>query len=440
MNIKYLILFSIVFVVLYANLYSQNAVIEDSETASGEFTESEWKKIQKRWDKYQPRADIILLTGDTITGQLIYANENKIVLYPGNSIMLNTDQFADLIHVTIKDIDEIFLMKGGPASVGLVTGIIIGGTSGFLIGVLVGQGWTILPAILLGTGGAAGGAWLGAKVQRLVRTSTLEMDKDGSGYKRKQAKLHRSAVYRDSMMYFQDIYQMMDHSKIMRRCFPKKHFRVSLGLSAGFNTTKDDLTEMLESTKLPPMNEFRHKPLAFEFYDFSWRFANRYIAGVSMFVNSGSYTHLYYSDYTDNSSLYYNYDIQFYGVLIYCDYTIKPVSRFFTKPIEFTTGVGISYASPTVIFHYSYAYDYDEFFYEYHEMHNIFGVQLRAAFYYYLFPGLSVSIGLQGNIYQNITIPAMVLPTHDPAVTIDIPEHKLHFSSLRVKSGISIYF
>ena len=440
MNIKYQILFSVVLVILGANLYSQDAVTEYPETKSGEFTEFEWKKIQKRWDKYQPRANVILLTGDTITGQLIYANENKVILYPSDKIMLNTDQFADLIYVPIKDIDEIFLMKGGPVSTGLITGIIIGGGTGFLIGVLIGQGWTILPAILLSTGGAAGGAWLGSKVQRSVRTSTLKMDKDGSDYKRKNAKLQRSAVYRDSLTYYQDIYQMIDHSKAMRRCFPKKHFRVSFGISMGFNTTKDDLTEMLESTTLPPMDEFRHGPLAFEFYDFSWRFASRYIAGVSMFLNKGSYTYLFHSDYSNNGSSHYSYDIQVFGAQIYGDYVIKPVNRFFTKPIEFTAGVGILLGSPVITFNYGYYFDNDEFYYRYNENHNIFGVQLRAAFYYYPFPGFSVSIGLQGNIYENVIIPAMILPTHDPAVSVDIPEHKLHFSSLRVKSGISIYF
>ena len=440
MDIRYKIIFSLILVILCVNLYSQDVATEYPETKSGEFTKLEWEKIQKRWDKYQPRTDIVLLAGDTITGQLIYANEYEIVLYPSNKIMLNTDQFAELIHVPIKDIGEVYLMKGGLTSTGLITGIIVGGVSGFVVGMLVGQGWTIIPAIILGTSGAAGGAWLGSKIQKSLRTSSLDMEKSGSDHKRKKTKLRRSAVYRDSLIYYQDIYQMTDNSKPMRRCFPKKHFRVSFGVSMGFNTTKDDLTEMFESTTLTPMDEFRHEPLAFEFYDFSWRFLNRYIAGVSIFLNKGNYTYLFHSDYYNNGSSYYSYTIQMFGAHIYGDYVIKPVNRFFTKPIEFTAGMGILYSSPSVTFNYSYYFDSDEFYYRYNENHNILGVQLRAAFYYYPFPGFSISFGLQGNIYEKVTIPAMVLPTHNPAVTHNIPEHKLQFSSIRIKSGISIYF
>ena len=408
------------------------------------FTEQECEKIQERWDKFQPRVDLITFTGDTITGQLIFTNEVEVVLYPCHDIILGTDLLKDLIYIPFSEIDNVLLRTGGPAANGLISGAIIGGGVGFLGGLVLVPGWSIIPPIVLGTLGVGGGLWIGNKIQNSNRSAILDLDQDNPEYAEEQLKLKKKAIFTDSIVLSQDINHVINHSRIMRHCFPDKHFRISFGLNVGRNVVKTDLEEMFASTTLPPMNEYRHEPLAIEFYDFSWRFQDRFIVGGQLFLNMG-YTYLW-SDYNYSSShydeIYYNYTIQLFEGRLYFDYVFRPVDRFFTKHFEFLAGGGIIFASPSVNFNYGYTSETmgDWGVSEFDNSCNIKGVQLRSAFHYYPFPGFSLSAGLEGNLHQSITIPARELPTSAPGVTISMPEHKLNFSAFRFKIGASLYF
>ena len=44
-----------------------------------------------------------------------------------------------------------------------------------------------------------------------------------------------------------------------------------------------------------------------------------------------------------------------------------------------------------------------------------------------------------GNFYKSITIPTLELPSTEPWVTFELPEHHLNFSSVRFKFGVSLY-
>ncbi len=420
-------LLALIITISTLNVYSQNIVAIKPEKP--EFTEAEWEKIQKKWDIMQPSADVILITGDTIRGQLIYANNETIIIYPSNELMINPDQFDDMVRIPINDIDRVILlkMKEGSNTAGMVTGMVIVGAAGVITGLLISDGWSLIPAIALGAGGIALGGWVGSKIQKAKRNSTVILNTNAK--KNKINKFQNLSIYNDTVFY-QDINQMREHSKIMRQAFPKKRFRIYFGLNAGSSATTKALIEPHNSTDRPTIKEHDYTIMYFDFFNISWRFANRYIVGWNYFKSRDDYTLIYYNDPTGETKKSYHYYNNANGTILYLDYVIKPITKYFTKKTEFSVGAGLLHLKPDV--HYIYnSWDNLKNNNEYFQKeYSIYGLQLRTAAFYYIFPGMSISVGLQGNIYQNITINSGI---------VNLPEHTLKFSSIRATFGIGFY-
>lgn len=422
---KYLLVLIITISTL--SVYSQNIVAIKQKDVHDMFTEAEWEKIQKKWDVKQPHADVILITGDTISGQLIYANNETIIIYPSNELMINPDQFNDMVRIPINDINRVDLlkMKEGSNTVGMVTGMIIVGTTGVITGLIMADGWSYIPAIALGAGGIALGGWIGSKIQKAERNSTVIIDTNAK--KNKINRFQNLSIYNDTVFY-QDINQMRKHSKIMRRAFPKKRFRIYFGLNVGSSATTKTLIEPYNSTDRPTIKEHGYTIMYFDFFNISWRFANRYIVGWNYFKSRDDCTLIHYNDPAGETKKSYHYYNNANGTILYLDYVIKPITKYFTKHTEFSVGAGLLHLKPDV--HYIYnSWDNLKNNTEYFQKeYSIYGLQLRAAAYYYIFPGMSISVGLLGNIYQSITINSII-----------IPEHTLKFNSIRATFGIGFY-
>ncbi|RUA28705.1 MAG: hypothetical protein DSY76_04105 [Bacteroidetes bacterium] len=422
------------------NLFSQNndTIRQNNSRA---FSESKWNSIQDRWDKKQPHAQIILHSGEKIQGQIIYANSEKIVLYPGSEIMVKPSQFSDTIQIPMGRIETILLAKTKKETTlaGSLTGIAIGGGIGVSSGIIIGGGWTILPAIALGTVGIAGGWWIGSKIQKKINHKIINLD---SNITNKELKVIRKyAIYKKDTILYKEINQMRAHSDVLKRVFPKKHFRIYSGISSGgFLACKNDILPVFEATDLPEIEEYRSAAVNIEILNLSWRFKNRYIVGGSMFQYSDIYL-FSRSNPTANSSLDYNYSIQTFGTSLYSEYVIKPIDEYFSKRTEFSAGIGLLHLRPSFQLHYSYYNNPHEYYTDYKDVLSVYGLQLRASAAYYLFPGFSFSVGIQGNIFQNATINALYLKTSsDPNTSIKLAEHTLSFNSLRATAGIGIHF
>ena len=434
---KYILIF--LFLVFTIHIYSQDIVSVKPEDVNQEFSETEWSAIQKRWDKKQPYAHIVLQSGDRINGQLMYANSNNLIIYPSNTIMINQNQFRDTLNIPIGNIRSINLVKNSKRTIlaGVLTGTIVGGSIGIATGLIIGGGWSFLPALVLGTVGIVGGGFTGSAIQKHYDHTTINL---GSGITdKKLKKINKYAIYKDTVFY-SEFSKMRSNSKLTRKIFPKKHFRVYVGGSAGFSTTKKDLEQLFNSTELPEIAEFRYAAFNFEMFNFSWRFNKKYIVGWNMFLYGNSHTYLFAYESTASSSLNYNYTIEAYGTSLYGDYVINPIDEYFTKRTELSVGVGLLHLNPYVKFNYTNFEGSNEYITNFDKEYSIYGLQLRTSASYYLFPGFSLNIGLQANLYQNITVSTLALHNSDPAKTIQIPEHKLGFSSIRASFGLGIHF
>ncbi len=412
-----------------------------SQSIDTNFSDNEWESIQNRWNKKQPNAQIILQSGKRISGQLVIANSEELILLPSSKILINPDQFSDTLHIPARSIHSIVLVKTKKETslAGSLTGIIVGGGVGVVSGIIIGGGWTILPAIALGSVGIAGGWWIGSKIQKKTNHTIINIDP--SFTKNEIKSVQKYAIYREDTIFYNSLSQMREHSDVLKRVFPKKHFRFYTGISSGgFLSTKKDIMPVFEAPYLPKTEEYRNSIINFEILNLSWRFKNRYVAGWSFFQYADIY--LYSSSSSNsNTSSYYNYGVQAYGTSWYADYVINPIDEYFTKRTEITAGVGLVHLRPNISYYYHYDDNSKEYYTQGSHDFSIYGLQLRASAAYYLFPGLSLSAGLQGNICQEATINSVNLQTGSkPNSIIKFPEHSLSFNSLRATVGIGIHF
>jgi len=437
MNIHRLI---ILFIALFCSeLYSQETLTEPLKPVSSEFTNFELEKIQTRWEKYNPPVDVVLLNGATITGELLSACKTEIIIYSGKDIVPERSKTDEMVHISMTEIDRVHIRKGAFASIGIITGASIGGGIGIFFGTILAFSGSYFLPVLVATLSLAVGGSLGSKIQNVNRESVLKLDPGSSEYKIELAKLQKLAVFSDSsLVYPTDIHSMLMSSRLMRSGFPDKHLRISFTRSIGPNNYGNAIKEMLESTTFPSTEYHTIPPLikGFELLDFSWRFSDRYIVGGQFIANFDT-RNIFQTGYYNNEKYSYFYRFDFVSKNIYSEYAFRPLNRFFTKPYELLLGGGVIFASSSREVGYNSLSYYGEIP---KETYPVYGAQLRTAFHYYLYPGFSLSAGLEGTFIENLSVPALSLPTSDPDIRISLPEHNLKFSSVIFKIGASIYF
>jgi len=424
------------FMLVGTELHSQSTLSDEPQTTKKQFSNSEWEKIQKQWEKRLPVIDLITKSGDTYSGQLLFANEKEIAVFQGSEILLDMNQKDKIVHIKVEEINSIILKKGGYTENGGYTPIesnealarTLGGLTlgyaGFTAGIAIAGGWVLWPGVIGGAVGAAGGVWIGPKVQKLFQPYHADLVPDTPQYEKSIEKMSRFAVYSDSLYYPEDLYQALEFSRTMTKALSRP-LRISLTLATVPNAVRKDLTNKLAPLPDP---ESGIEAFTFESFDVSWRFSEHYIVGAQIPVD-------YYSlDNYDNSTAELKYAYTIYAMEggVYFDYVINPANKLYAKPYEFTVGAGARIGVRNVELFYGSQY--------YSDTPIIYGLQLRSAAHYYPFPGLSLFAGMEANLYNKITLPAYVLTTNDPLVNIEIPESSVQFSALRIKAGVSIYF
>ncbi len=56
-----------------------------------QFNPDDVNRISKRWSKYHPEAEVLLLSGDTLSGQPVHFDMQKLLLYPSDSLPLDLE-------------------------------------------------------------------------------------------------------------------------------------------------------------------------------------------------------------------------------------------------------------------------------------------------------------------------------------------------------------
>ncbi len=369
-------------------------VAEASAQQTGFSTEM-WSVIEERWRESQPVIVVYTSSGEVIAGQQIHASSDSLFIYPGDGLPVGTQWVGELKIVGVNDIDSVLFQEGGN------------------------------------------------KLLRDKKADVMVFPSPNARYSKPHVQLRNGSVYKDSLLDPPDLEVAISQSKVMRKAFRRKRVRYSLGVNFGSDVITNDIKSMLQGTSLPKSYESYGGHINGEFLDLSFRVKDRLILGGSLFTRT-SYTNVYTYTY-DEGDVYYDLDVSYREHKVYAEYAIVKTDRFFSRKFEVLAGAGLLIGQPEWRFFFSY-YSYEDpenieggyLYYNYEDI--LLGAQIKGAFHYYFFPGLSLWTAIDFNLVQPFVISERELDVPDGVSPITIPQHELGFSSVRFKLGLSIYF
>ena len=368
-----------------------------SEKAVGwGLTPPQQEALAHRWTRSQPLVVAFSGDADPVAGQPIYLARETLYIYPKVTLPAGAKWHNDLIELPLSELDSVLLQPGG------------------------------VPLLRA----------------RRARSYPLSHDYSEEGVKVRQ-KLRTASVYQDTAAYGEGLQEAFSHSRLLRRVYPAKHLRISMGVGVGADVVTDDVREALLHSSLGTPEEGYGTTTTIELADIAFRFLGRYMVGWQYWARP-DYTNLY--SYQSGADYYssYSYRVGLFEHRIYGEYALFPVDRYFTRPLEWTVGAGIILARPEMNFFYQYSYYPEEDQMAGGELFNqvngrVTGLQLKSFLHYFLFPRFSLYAGLEACFYQKMVLPEYVLPDPETGGEISLPRHEINLNQLRFRAGVSIY-
>ena len=368
----------------------------ESRAQQTDYSPELWRVIENRWRESQPVIVVYTRSGEVVAGQQIHASSDSLYIYPGDGLPVGTLWADDLEAVYINEIDSVLFQKGGN------------------------------------------------KLGRDKRSNTLVFPSTNARYSEPHIQLRKASVYEDSLIVPPDLVMAIIHSRVMKQAFRRKRIRYSFGVNFGSDVLISEIQKAIGESSLPYSYDSYGGNVNGEFLDFSIRFFDRLIIGGSLFSRSN---HANVYGYSNNSvyDINYSYRVNYVEHRLYAEYALINTDRFYSRKFELIAGAGMLFGNPEWEFGYGYHnvmipdYESDEYFSsDYSD--KLLGLQLKGAFHYYFFPGLSIWTAIDLNLNQPFVVPEQELPTSGEQESIILPEHELGFSCVRFKLGLSIYF
>ena len=365
------------------------------QAQESEYSPEKWAHIENRWLESQPVIMAYTRSGEVVSGQQIHASSDSLFILQDKGLPLGPDWQKYLISVHINDVIHILFQPGGN------------------------------------------------KMGRKKQSETLRFPPSSAAYSEPHMLLRNASVYVDSLYNPLRMDEAIAHSDLLRRAYRKKRFRYSFGVNFGGDVLTQEISKALGNSDLPQSYESYGGHVNGELLDFSVRFFDRLIVGASL--NSRiSHVSMYGYASDEQSSLDFDYHVDYRENRVYAEYAILNTDRYFSRKFEVIAGAGLLLASPEWRLSYSYYeyenpdYSYDPYRY-YNRNEKLLGMQLKGAIHYYFFPGLSLWAALDLNLNQAFVVPEQELPTSEGQDPILLPEHELGFSCVRFKLGFSLY-
>jgi len=355
-----------------------------------------WIVIENRWRESQPVIVVYTRSGEVVAGQQIHASSDSLFIYPGDGLPVGTQWADGLKTVYVNEIDSVLFQEGGN------------------------------------------------KLGRDKRSNTLVFPPDNARISEPHIQLRKASVYEDSLIIPPDLEMAIDHSRVMKQAFRKKRIRYSFGVNFGSDVLLNEIQDAIGESSLPYSYDSYGGNVNGELLNLSFRFFDRLIIGGSLYSRK-NYTDV--NGYASNSAydVSYLYHVDYLEHSLYAEYAILNTDRFYSRKFEVIAGAGLLLGNPNWNFGYSY-YDIQnpdsesDGYFDYSHSDNLLGLQLKGAFHYYFFPGLSIWTAIDLNLNQPFVVPEQELPAPGEQDPIILPEHELAFSCVRFKLGLSIYF
>lgn len=408
------------------------------------FDATEWEKISGWYERSQARAEILMKNGSGINGQIVFIDNNKVLLYPGYDIIIDPDLASFFIKIDINEISKIKVKRNTKNYEAMVLAGLAGGAT-FTMGgsILLWADASVLTVAPFTLVGAAAGGFLGKTIQQFPRRYNFgEGDNNNEQY---LSSLKKWAVFEDSIYYYKDFRDLVDNSKLVARSFPEKHIKVTaaIGPIINGNTFATNIEEVMDPQYPLVIGEDRgFSPSVL--FSASYKFGRKFHAGAGFLRNyiPGSY------NYELSDTVNYNVNPRkITGFKIFAEYAPVTTDRYLSSRLEILLGAGIIFGKSDLAVSWTY-YDSEQYAeFGYGEMNSgeisLKGLSGHLLINYYLSPNISISAGLEENLFQNINIPAvneLDFIDGSPSINIEIPEYHINYSSLQLKTGLNFYF
>jgi len=351
--------------------------------------------IEDRWLESQPVVIVYTRASGVLSGQQIHATPDSIYIYTDQGLPVGPGWQKDLVSVHVNEIDHVLFQAGGN------------------------------------------------KLGRKKRATAIDFPSSGARFSEPHVQLRNSSVYVDSLYNPHTLDEAFLQSDILRRAFRKKRIRYSFGVNFGGDVLISEIQNSIGQSTLPYSYDSWGDNVNMEILDLSFRFFDRLILGASLFSRS-SVTDLYGNSYNEIREISYDYRVEYREHRIYTEYAILNTDRYFSRRFELIAGAGLLFGSPEWSLGYNYYDvqnpDYESDPYQYYSYSDrLLGLQLKGAFHYYFFPGLSLWTALDVNLNQPFVVLELELPTSGNQDPLVLPEHELGFSGVRFKLGLSLY-
>lgn len=411
----------------------------------------EWDKMNKRWQPYATQVDIQLNDGSTVAGQLSWMSDELMMirtrvglpegwLYPGDHKM-----------VRIGDIASMKVRLGGHPYKGLIIGMVAGVVPGFVTGLILAQGWTILPAIIFGTVTAAGGGVSGSLLQKAARRETFEMA-EGDLTVKNLNQVRKTALFPQEKpslnepghrISLTDFERLVTQSPTLQRAFPVNPWSLSIHSSVMTNSVRKRLQNWYMSPLWGPSDPYFETRIGLE-ANLSRQLGKRFQAGLLLNLFPGDISSSFFTKNLPDWNVNYSYNHHFKQTTagLYGGWILHPVHRFWARRLETSlqAGIVVSDVYEHFYFQWSANNDYTRSGETFIRQHNFQpGAMLRINSSWYLIPGFSIDAGLEGFWIKKIQFDQRdVLPETAFGPTY-IGQHRLNFSNLQGYLGVAIH-
>lgn len=410
-----------------------------------------WERMGKRWESYMSWATVELKDGSTVSGQVTWANDTEIALQLNRAIPVFPADPSGFMKIRVAEIKSIRLIRGGHPYQGLILGALTGAVPGVVTGLILAQGWTIIPAIVLGTVTAGGGGWIGTAIQRASRKENIEILTTPLET-RQLALLEKSALFPGSppegsfskpspSMDIIGFEKQIPSSKKLQKAFPDNSW--SLSVQTGLLTS--DVRKKLQNWFLVPMlgppTQY-YETRIFIQADVTRRIGNRFQAGALFNLVPGDISYSYFSNYLPEYGVSYDFNHIFKQTIfgLFGGYMLQPSDRFLSHRFRGSIQAGPVLSDIYEHFYYQWStLDYTRHAGKLTQVHIWKpGAFLRLKAEYFLIPGLSLTFGAQGFWIQPVRFENRTIVPESVYGPIYVTMHKLNFSSWQWLAGFSI--
>ncbi len=412
-----------------------------------------WERMGKRWESYMSWATVELKDGSTVSGQLTLSTESEITLQLNKAIPVFPADPSGFRKIRVEEIKSIRLVRGGHPYQGLIIGALSGAVPGVVTGLILAQGWSIIPAVVFGTVTAGSGGWIGSAIQKASRRENIEILTSPLGT-RQLALLEKSALLPGSppegsfskqspatdIIGFE---KQIPSSKKLQNAFPVNPWSLSVQTGLLTSDVRKKLQNWFMEPMLGPPTQYFETRIFLQ-ADITRRIGNRFQAGALFNLVPGDISYSYFSKYLPEYGVSYDFNHIFKQTIfgLFGGYLFQPADRFLSHRFQGSIQAGPVLSDIYEHFYYQWStLDYTLHADKLTQVHIWKpGAFLRLKAEYFLIPGLSLTFGAQGFWIQPVHFENRTIVPESVYGPIYVTMHKLNFSSLQLSGGFTVHF